>query len=136
MPNPILETYKHKKTGIVYDFADKEARAGKSNQTTLAPTETTTTASRAYAVGEYFYLENTLMRCTQAIAQGGTITVNANCVTAIAMDEVEALYTHIGYKGASVSAVDANDSFAPCRNESAPHIAKAVLALAKAHLGL
>ena len=34
--------------------------------------------------------------------------------------------------------IDFNDwpSFAPCRNESAPHIAKAVLALAKAHLGL
>jgi len=112
MPNPILETYKHKKTGIVYDLADKAARAGKSNQNTLAPTETSTTASRAYAVGEYFYLVNTLMRCTQPIAQGGTITENANCVAAIAMDEVEALYEHIGYKGASVSAVDANA--APC----------------------
>jgi hypothetical protein len=34
--------------------------------------------------------------------------------------------------------IDFNDwpSFAPCRNESAPHIAKAVLARAKAHLGL
>ena len=38
----------------------------------------------------------------------------------------------------TIRIIDFNDwpSFAPCRNESAPHIAKAVLALAKAHLGL
>ena len=38
----------------------------------------------------------------------------------------------------TIRIIDFNDwpSFAPCRNESAPHIAKAVLALAKEHLGL
>jgi hypothetical protein len=38
----------------------------------------------------------------------------------------------------TIRIIDFNDwpSFAPCRNEAAPHIAKAVLALAKAHLGL
>ena len=38
----------------------------------------------------------------------------------------------------TIRIIDFNDwpSFAPCRNESAPHIAKAVLALAKEHMGL
>ena len=46
----------------------------------VAPTESTSTASRAYAVGEYFVYSGYLCETTAAIAQGGTITPGTNCV--------------------------------------------------------
>ena len=50
----------------------------------IAPTEATTTASRAYAIGERFFLGGTLYIATTPIASGGTIVVSgsgANCKT-------------------------------------------------------
>lgn len=45
-----------------------------------ANVETSTTASRAYTVGEYLVLNGTLYKVTANIANGGTITVNTNVV--------------------------------------------------------
>ena len=54
-------------------------------------TETTTTASKAYSVGDYFILNNVLYRVTSAIASGGTITIGTNCRATTIMDEIKAL---------------------------------------------
>lgn len=57
----------------------------------IAMTETTTTASKAYSVGDYFILNNVLYRVTSAIASGGTITIGTNCRATTIMDEIKAL---------------------------------------------
>ena len=58
-----------------YDIRDKFIRR------IVAPEEASSTASRAYAVGEPFIYNNLLYRATAAIAQGGTITPGTNCET-------------------------------------------------------
>lgn len=44
-----------------------------------APTEASSTASKPYAVGDYFVYNGKLYITTSAIASGGTITPNTNC---------------------------------------------------------
>lgn len=44
----------------------------------IATVETTSTASKAYAVGDYLIYNNQLYRVTSAIASGGTLTVGTN----------------------------------------------------------
>ena len=51
----------------------------KSVNEMIAPTEETTTASRAYNIGEQFFLNDVLYKATANIAQGDTITVGTNC---------------------------------------------------------
>lgn len=51
----------------------------KANQAQLAYGETGTTASRAYAAGEYFCWNGLLYRAKTAISSGGTITPGTNC---------------------------------------------------------
>lgn len=46
----------------------------------FATVEDSTTASKAYKVGEYLVYNNRLYRVTTAIASGGTITVGTNVV--------------------------------------------------------
>lgn len=55
---------------------------------TFATIEESTTASRAYKVGEYLILNNILYRVTVAISSGGTITPNTNCVQTTVGDEI------------------------------------------------
>lgn len=57
----------------------------------IAMTETTTTASKAYAAGDYFILNNALYRVTAAIAYGGTINPGTNCAATTIMDEIKSL---------------------------------------------
>ena len=45
----------------------------------IAPTEASSTASSAHAVGSYFIYNNNLYRTTVPIAVGGTITPGTNC---------------------------------------------------------
>lgn len=59
---------------------DLESADGIS-ESAFASSEESTTASKAYAVGDYFWLNSTLYRVTVAIASGGTITVGTNCVS-------------------------------------------------------
>lgn len=61
------------------DYATPAQLADKANQAQLATVESGSTASRAYAVGEYFCWNGLLYRVTSAISSGGTFTVNANC---------------------------------------------------------
>lgn len=66
-------------TNLVSSGGVKTALDTKANQSQLATVETSTTASRAYTIGECFTLNGVLYECTYPISAGGTITVNANC---------------------------------------------------------
>ena len=57
----------------------------------VASVETSTTASKAYAVGDYFWKDDVLYVVTAAIASGGTITVNTNCKAAVLGNDVSSL---------------------------------------------
>lgn len=63
----------------------------KAEKTMLAPVETTNSASRSYAKGEYFVYNNVLCCATTAIAAGGTIAIGTNCATAPVGGELTAL---------------------------------------------
>lgn len=63
----------------------------KANQAQLATVETGSTASRAYAVGEYFCWQGTLYRATAAISSGGTFTPGTNCEAVVVGDF---MYSH------------------------------------------
>ena len=54
----------------------------KVNKTDIAPVESTSTASQAYAIGEQFYYNGVLYKATAVITSGGTITPGTNCSTA------------------------------------------------------
>lgn len=59
----------------------------------IAGTESSSTASKAYKVGEYFYFKGTLVVCIVDIPSGGTITLNTNCKTVPLADAVSDLKT-------------------------------------------
>ena len=61
------------------DYATPAQLEDKANQTQLAYVETGTSASNAYAVGEYFCWNGLLYRAKTAISIGGTFTPNTNC---------------------------------------------------------
>ena len=60
---------------------------GGSVEQMIAPVETSTTASQAYAIGEQFILNGTLYTATAAITAGGTITINGNCTASDTVTE-------------------------------------------------
>ena len=59
-------------------------------QDMIAPTEESSTASSAHAIGNYFIYNGTLYRATADIAVGGTITPNTNCVAVTVGQDLEA----------------------------------------------
>ena len=66
-------------TGEVADAGHTHpSDTSKANQAQLAYVESGTTASRAYAIGEYFCLGGQLCRAKTAISQGDTFTLNTN----------------------------------------------------------
>lgn len=67
------------------------SNSAKANQSQLATVETGSTASRAYAVGEYFCWNGLLYRATAAISSGGTFTPGTNCESVAVGDF---LYNH------------------------------------------
>ena len=54
----------------------------------IAPIETTSTASQAYSIGDLFVYGGLLYRATESIAQGGTITPNTNCTATAVGTEI------------------------------------------------
>jgi len=69
-----------------------DAKAGiDTEHAMIATVESSTTASKAHAVGDYFYLAGKLYITTSAISSGGTITVNTNCKLAVLGDNVSDL---------------------------------------------
>ena len=63
------------------DPSDTYANKSLATEQQLAPVEWGTTASRAYAVGEYFCWNGLLYRAKTAISSGGTFTPGTNCET-------------------------------------------------------
>ena len=49
---------------------------GGASSTSIAPIESSTTASKAYAVGDLLFYNNILYKVTSAISQGGTVTIS------------------------------------------------------------
>lgn len=66
------------------DVKDKAA----ARMASIAPVEVSTTAANAYAVGQYFWLNDILYAATTAIAAGEAITVGSNCAAAIIGDDM------------------------------------------------
>lgn len=62
----------------------------------MATIESGTTASKAYAVGDYMVRNGQLYKVTAAIASGGTITVGTNVTAAAAADDIAGIGNKIG----------------------------------------
>ena len=61
----------------------------------IAQEETSTTSAHAYAIGDYFILNDTLYVATAAIGIGDTITVGTNCQQATVGPELASLKTSL-----------------------------------------
>ena len=59
--------------------AQQTALDAKTNTSVIAYTETSTTATKRYEIGDQFILNGVLYTATAIIANGGTITVGTNC---------------------------------------------------------
>lgn len=70
---------------------DEGSRLNETIHQNLAPIELTSTATKAYAVGEFLVYDNLLYRVTSAIALGGTITPGTNCVTDKVGNEIKTI---------------------------------------------
>ena len=57
----------------------------------VADVETSSTASKAYAIGESFYYNDVLYKATAAITQGGTITPETNCTPEKIIEKIDDL---------------------------------------------
>lgn len=69
----------------------------------FATYQATTTASKAYAIGEYLTYNGYLYKVTTAIAIGGTITPNTNCIQTSVGAEIETIF-------GSITTYEPNDS--------------------------
>lgn len=76
--------------GNTYDIKDGLVR------TMISDVESSTTATRAYSVGEYLSIGNTLYKVTQAISSGGTITPGTNVTATTVGTELSSLVSGEG----------------------------------------
>lgn len=78
---------------VFNENADKidEALGSKAANQSLAPIESSATASRNYSVGQQFVYNGLLYEATSAIASGGTITPGSNCARTTVAEELSAL---------------------------------------------
>lgn len=70
--------------------------------------QTSTTASRAYAKGDYFVLNGVLYRVTTAIANGGTITIGTNAIATNVGAELNTTIKTLGFLKAGLSITGAS----------------------------
>lgn len=87
-----------------YITAQNETRVIRdiNGQQMLATIEASTTASKAYAVGDYLIANDKIYKVTAAIASGGTITVGTNVAEAKVGTELTELNRQISDLGLSV----------------------------------
>ena len=74
-------------TVITADMVDYNGGTVSDVLDNIAPVETSTTSSQAYAIGEQFILNGTLYTATAAITAGGTITIGGNCTASDTVTE-------------------------------------------------
>lgn len=67
--------------------AQQTAIDAKANNSTIAYTESSTTATKRYEIGDHFILGGTLYTVTAIIPNGGAITVGTNCEVADSVEE-------------------------------------------------
>lgn len=75
--------------------AQQTALDGKTDTSVIAYTETSTTATKRYEIGDQFILNGVLYTATAIIANGGTITVGTNCT---ASDTIVEQIPNVGLK--------------------------------------
>ena len=80
---------------------------GGASSTSIAPIESSTTASQAYAVGDLLFYNNILYKVTSAISQGGTISISGNDTNVESTDIDSELKTKI--KTSSTAGLVKND---------------------------
>ena len=85
---------------VFNENADKidEALGDKAENQSLAPIESSATASRNYSVGQQFVYNGLLYEATSAIASGGTITPGSNCARTTVAEELSALNDSLNNK--------------------------------------
>lgn len=89
---PMITRYEDSSVGFAeYAMTNKELTQYKTDMMTIATTETSGTASRAYAKNELMFWRRGLYRVTQAISSGGSITLNTNVVATTLSDEIRAI---------------------------------------------
>lgn len=72
--------------------AQQTALDGKTDTSVIAYTETSTTATKRYEIGDQFILNGVLYTAAAIIANGGTITVGTNCTASdTVIEQVESL---------------------------------------------
>lgn len=74
----ILDSTGQAIVSALQDIAASGGSGGGASSTSIAPIESSTTASKAYAVGDLLFYNNILYKVTSAISQGGTITISGN----------------------------------------------------------
>ena len=86
----------------------------KADKTDIAPVESSSTASQAYAIGDYFYYNGVRYKASAAITSGGTITPGTNCTAAPDVSsEIQTLTNQaqnkvLYFKGVACSATTGN----------------------------
>lgn len=86
---------------VFNENADKidEALGSKASNQSLAPIESTSTATRNYSIGQQFVYNGLLYEATSAIASGGTITPGSNCARTTVAEELSALNDSLANHG-------------------------------------
>lgn len=105
-----MADYQSQYTGAQFDAAINFYLNGSfTPQSMVAPSESSTTASRAYSVGDYFVLNNYLYRVTAPISLGGTIVPGTNCtakyISSMAIRWVDISGTSGGSSAVNVSSL-------------------------------
>lgn len=86
-------------TGTLSDQTDlQNALNAKANTSTLATVESTTTASKAYSVGDYLVLNGQLYEVIADIASGETLVVGTNITARNVGEELTALNNGLSHK--------------------------------------
>ena len=85
---------------------------GKADNSVIAPVESRTTASRAYAKGAHFIRDSAFCTAKTAIAQGETFTLNTNYTVGTVGNSIKALEEspQISYVTNIINAVDRSSS--------------------------
>lgn len=82
----ILDSTGQAIVSALQDIAASGGGGGGASSTSIAPIETTTTASKAYAVGDLMFYNNILYKVTSPIVQGGTIEISGATPNVIQTD--------------------------------------------------
>ena len=92
---------------VFNENADKvdDALGSKAANQSLAPIESTSTATRNYSIGQQFVYNGLLYEATAAIASGGTITPGTNCARTTVAEELSALNDSLTNLSSTVSSL-------------------------------